>query len=103
MEEKFEVALKSFVDGAQKIAHDDAKAHGFVGLAELSVTHGKRYIRVIRSDGGQRSVHCFIDNNGDVLFPAGWKAPAKSAPRGNIFDEHNGLARMGPYGPAYLR
>lgn len=103
MEEKFEVALKSFVAGAQEIARDHAKANGFTGLAEMHFTVGKRYIKVVRSDSGQSSVHCFIDKNGDVLFPATWKAPAKSKPRGNIFDEHNGLARMGPYGPAYLR
>ena len=71
----------------------------------FSMTHGKRYTKVIRTDsrGYGGSVHCFVDRtNGDVLKAASWKAPAKHA-RGNVFDERNGLGRMGEYGPEYLR
>jgi hypothetical protein len=53
--------------------------------------------------GEDQSVFCFIDmTNGNVLKSAGWKTPAKGA-RGNIFDEHNGLARITAYGTEYNR
>jgi hypothetical protein len=72
----------------------------------LEMSDGRRYIRIdyIRDGGqGQRSVWAFIDKKtGDVLMPAGYKAPAKKA-RGNLFDSSGGLASLTPYGPAYLR
>lgn len=74
----------------------------------FELTYGKRYIKVVRGlpvgdKIEHRSVWGFVDRtNGDVLKAAGWSKPAKHA-RGNIFDEHNGLSMVGPYGPAYLR
>ena len=43
---------------------------------------------------------CFVDiDSGEVLKTGGWKAPAiTKTKRGNIFDEHNGLQHIGPYG-----
>lgn len=105
-QEKFSIALHVFVEGCQNI-HTDYMAREFPNTApdEISARIGKRYAKIVRTrvagDGG--SVHCFVDMlNGDVLKAAGWKAPAKHA-RGNIFDKHDGLGRMGEYGPAYLR
>ena len=106
-EADFDVALATFVEGCQKI-NDAHFAANYESLRPdaITFTRGKRYIKVIMTNDagdGQRSVHCFVDTtNGDVLKAAGWSAPAKHA-RGNLFDEHNGLGRMGPYGPAYLR
>lgn len=46
---------------------------------------GKKYIRVVKTTGGQRSVHSFVEiENGDVWKAASWKTPAKNTPRGNI-------------------
>lgn len=53
---------------------------------------GRVYIKVIKSSmGDDRSVHSFImiegDNRfaaGDILKAAGWNAPAKNKPRGNV-------------------
>jgi hypothetical protein len=67
---------------------------------------GKRYIRIIQKDrdmegnfqkfGG--SAHGFIDTtNGDVLFSAGWKGPAKHA-RGNIYDDDHGRSALNANG-----
>ena len=68
-------------------------------LDKFSWNDGRKYIKIIRG----RSVHCFVDKtNGDVLMAASYKSPAKH-PRGNLFDESNGLKYMGEYGPAYLR
>ncbi len=105
-QEKFKMALITFVEGCQNI-HTDHMARHYPSVTpdEIKFTAGKRYIKVIRRrvDGTQGSVHCFVDTlNGDVLKAAGWKAPAKHA-RGNIFDEHDGLKNMNEYGPASLR
>jgi len=70
---------------------------------ELTIDEGRRYLRIVRRDISSASAWAFVDKtNGNVLKPASWKAPAKHA-RGNIFDEHNGIQNIGPYGPAYLR
>lgn len=75
----------------------------------LSIMKGKRYARIVLSETTPegKTVHqsawAFIDmTNGDVLKPTGWKAPAKHA-RGNIDDDQNGVGRIGPYGPEYLK
>lgn len=46
---------------------------------------GKKYIRVVRTSFGQRSVHSFIEiENGNIWKAASWKVPAKNHPRGKI-------------------
>lgn len=46
---------------------------------------GTRYTRIILTNGGDRSVHSFVDNaNGDILKANGWKVPHPK-PRGNVF------------------
>lgn len=105
-QEKFDIALRVFVEGCQNI-HTDYMACEFPNMAPDEITSkiGKRYAKIIRTHvaNNGRSVHCFVDiTNGDVLKAASWKAPAKHA-RGNIFDEHDGLKNMNEYGPAYLR
>ena len=71
----------------------------------LEMSDGRRYIRIdVINDGGrgQRSVWAFIDKTtGDILKPAGYKAPAKHA-RGNLFDSVSGVGSLTPYGPKYL-
>ncbi len=61
----------------------------------LSLESGKRYVRVVVSDKhGSRSAFGFIDSfNGNVLKSAGWKAPAKNFPRGNIYTAHVGCQK----------
>ncbi len=56
------------------------------------------------ADGGTGgSAWAFLNTeNGDVLKPASFKAPAKHA-RGNIYDAHGGMGTVGVYGPAYMR
>lgn len=84
-DKKFQVYFK----GAKAIADTNL----------FSYKIGRRYVKVISG----HSVHSFVDmNNGDVLKPASYSAPAKHA-RGNINDDMNGLAGMTPYGPYYLK
>jgi hypothetical protein len=95
----FEVAFDIFFAGCKRIYTDYCNIGGYSIRDEFRCEVGKRYVKVVRGGG----VHCFVDKTtGDVLKPASWKAPAKHA-RGNIFDAKNGLASMGPHGPAYLR
>ena len=42
-----------------------------------------KYIRVWYTSGSQKSVWAFVDYDGNIYKPAGWKAPYKSV-RGNI-------------------
>ena len=91
----------TFLAGCKKVSDDNFQQNNPHSLAAPAFRsdEGKRYVKVVRNT----SAYCFIDKtNGDVLKAASWKSPAKHA-RGNIFDEHNGLKHMGPYGPAYLR
>jgi len=72
----------------------------------LSFDKGRKYWRIVAKDEGVRlsgSAWAFLNTeNGDVLKPASWKAPAKHA-RGNIYDSAGGLKTVGVYGPAYMR
>ena len=60
----------------------------------IHFTVGQKYIRVVTSNGHQRSVHSFIVNTyednkfqfGDILKAAGWAAPARNFRRGNVFE-----------------
>ena len=102
----FEEALERFVKRGQDIVY----AHYKKNLTNLTpnileVGGGKKYIKIIAKDGDggdSKSVWAFINKeNGDILKPATWKAPAKHA-RGNIYDD-NPMEKVGPYGPEYLR
>jgi hypothetical protein len=101
MTPEFETKLLSFVEGCKAICAKHGLNKDTIGFEVLL-----KRVRVYRCYSGQddqRSVHCFIDlATGDVLKSASWTTPAKHA-RGNIFDEHNGLRGMGPYGTSYLR
>lgn len=100
----FDARFALFFDGCQQIYKkymDEWYPKG--NLDKFSYKINRKYIRVIRDNGVQKSVHCFVDRTtGDVLKAASWKTPAKHA-RGNIFDDANGLGSMGDNGPAYIR
>jgi len=117
----FEEKFGSFLEGCKQIvAEDHAKKYANLRQPWLEVVPAKantRYIAIRSYDdwnkeacalnGGKDKgirwrAYAFVDTtNGDVLKPATWRAPAKHS-RGNIFDPSNGLAKMGPFGPAYL-
>ena len=47
---------------------------------------GQKYIKIITKAPGTGSAFAFIDNNGNIYKPAGFKVPAKGI-RGNVYDE----------------
>ena len=99
---EFETAFNTFYQGCAEISRKHAIRPQD---DEFEFTKGRRYWKVIRAsvNGSSRSVHVFVDTKtGGVLKAASWSAPAKGS-RGNIFDENNGLGRMGPYGAGYNR
>jgi hypothetical protein len=64
------------------------------------VDQGRKYHKVVQVDGshGQRSVHCFVDNDGNVYKAASWKAPAKGV-RYNVGKDMEKLEKnFDPYG-----
>jgi hypothetical protein len=75
---------------------------------------GRKFLRINKTAHGSTSVYAFIalvDGHskalgmykaGDVMMPAGYKAPAKHA-RGNVFNDDGGTGCVGPYGVEYRR
>ena len=99
---EFNDALVSYVEGVQDIYNNHFAQHYENSVPDLiQIEGGRKYVKISHtSDGGngQKSVHSFINTeNGDVLKPASWKAPAKHA-RGNIFSPKNGMEAVGPSG-----
>ena len=113
----------SFVTGVAKIREDYRVRAGLTYLtamgAEFSIEPRSKFARVnsneTTKDGkSQLQIYAFVAledgfnkqlgsfKKGDIFKPATYKAPAKHA-RGNIYDEKNGLEKMGQYSPVYLR
>ena len=72
----------------------------------LHYTVGSKYIKVINSAHNSNCVEAFVVNTdkdkkfrlGDILKPAGWAAPARNFPRGNVLERTFERVRWtGPY------
>jgi hypothetical protein len=69
----------------------------------IEISEGKKYIKIIRNDN-QSMVWGFIVNTdtdakfkrGDILKAAGWAAPARNKPRGNVFEDLTWVRWTGP-------
>ncbi len=97
-----QTALTNFVAAAQAMLDDHhAKHYPTLPRTVLVCEQGRRYTRIWKDRGGHRSAYCFVDQNGDILKAASYKAPAKHA-RGSIFSE-NPLSAVSVYGANYLR
>ena len=106
MTQDFRTALVKFVsETAQNVILDEFTRLGYSNPPKLTITEGRKFTKIIReeSNGGQKSVFCFVDNEtGDILKPASWKVPAKH-PRGNILNPDNGREAVTPWGIRYLK
>jgi hypothetical protein len=56
----------------------------------FSINRGAKYVKVIICTFGQKSVHCFLDNEGNIYKAASWNKPAKGI-RGNINNDKKPL------------
>ena len=70
----------------------------------IEVKEGSKFYKIVKSETGSRSVHCFVSKvNGDIYKAASWKTPAKHI-RGNIFDANYSYGTgVTLYGGAYIR
>lgn len=107
-------ALENFRLALEKMCNDKM-AEQFSKLPEIEfikieLEAGKKFTRVVRhvihrvtGQTASRSAHCFVDNaTGNILKAAGWSAPDKKNPRGNI-NNANPLEGVTQYGVVYLR
>ena len=67
--------------------------------SKTKINNGKKYIKIVQENG----VFCFIAKEdfkhfkvGDILKPAGWKAPALNSPRGNVLSGNYPIQWTGP-------
>jgi hypothetical protein len=71
----------------------------------LTFEEGRKYIKIVKGDGGQRSVWGFVVatdtdkkfKRGDILKAASWNTPARNKPRGNILEGGYSIAWTGPH------
>jgi hypothetical protein len=95
----FEAKLASFVTGFQAIFDAALVSQNYFPV--VSAQPGKRFIKIVMAeiryetkDTIASRVIGFVEKEtGKVYKAASWKAPALNFPRGNIFDDKNGLGR----------
>ena len=99
--EMVDTEMPNFISRCQELVNE----HYAANLSNLTppmirVEGGRKYIKVAKVEkNGGRSVYCFVRaEDGAILKPATWKAPALNFTRGNIFDE---VLPMTPYGVRY--
>jgi len=87
-----DIALTMYAD---HLKADYNKCNQDVSDAKFDITfeRGRKFIKVVKTSWGSRSVHSFIciqpDGKfqfGDILKAAGWAAPAKNFARGNVLN-----------------
>jgi TATA-binding protein-associated factor Taf7 len=70
----------------------------------VTYNEGKKYIKILKKLGTQTMVWGFIVNvdndakfrKGDILMAAGFNAPARNKPRGNVLDGEYTIRWTGP-------
>jgi hypothetical protein len=101
---KYTILLSDFITALNKWMNDYEEQH-YPGSDKsvITVEPGRKYIKLVVSRYGSRSVYCFLDRRGNIYKSASWKAPAKHV-RGTVFESDYSIGRsLGPYGAAYLR
>lgn len=82
--------VQKYLDKVEKYHAEEWKRLGYdeyFPSPTFETNFGKTWIKVIEitPPSTQRSVHCFIDMNGNLYKAASWNAPAKGK-RGSIYD-----------------
>lgn len=97
----FQTALTNFAAAVQSMLDTHYGADHILGHTAITIEPGRRYTRLYRVRKGHRQIYCFIDQNGDILKAASYKAPAKHA-RGSIFSD-DAIKSVTYFGANYLR
>ena len=82
---------EDYVKEIKEASDAEWKRNGYtLAPPEFSIMRGSKYIRIVRTTFGSKSVHCFLDADGNIYKSASWKTPAKGI-RGNINNEKKPL------------
>jgi hypothetical protein len=68
---------------------------------EFSVEEGRKYLKVIMAAAGSKSVHAFVDRDGNVYKAASYKAPAKGI-RYNLLTDPETCYQKAEWAGGYL-
>lgn len=90
MIEGFHVRAAEYVSRVQALQTSHTK---------VFLEHGLKYVRVVRFNGTQNTVHSFLRyDDGAVLKSESWRKPALKHPRSNLFDADYGMSGVGQFG-----
>lgn len=85
----FDMALYQYTDHLTA----DYNKTGVNGQYQVSFDRGRKFLKVVKTSWGSRSVHSFICikehdgwKYGDILKAASWAQPAKNFARGNVLN-----------------
>jgi len=67
----------------------------------FSIEEGRKYFKVIMATAGSKSVHAFVDRDGNVHKAANWKSPAKGI-RYNLLTDPETCYRKAEWAGGYL-
>lgn len=67
----------------------------------FTVEEARKYFKVIMSTSGSKSVHAFVDRDGNVYKAANWKSPAKGI-RYNLLTDPETCYRRAEWAGGYL-
>ena len=86
----FDMALYQYAD---HLVADYNKTGVTAGKYQVSFDRGRKFLKVVHTSWGSRSVHSFICikehdgwKYGDILKAASWAQPAKNFARGNVLN-----------------
>ena len=93
-----------FLLGSRYLDYDNKMSEVEKFADGLEVKAGKKYIKIEKQLGSQTMVWGFVvavDNDkkfrkGDILMAAGFNAPARNRPRGNVLDNDFDVTWSGP-------
>jgi hypothetical protein len=92
-EHDLDIALTMYADHLIKDYNRWNKNAASDGKYDVWFERGRKFIKVVKSSWGSRSVHSFICIQphgkfqfGDILKAASWAAPAKNFARGNVLE-----------------